>query len=110
MFDDPTIAGSWPALAARLDAAQTLARWGSAEPCLGGWDSLSDLPGALRAGADADRADALLGGLVRVAAADGGDDPDAVLVLVGDGPLRAPLAEQAARLRLGDGHAAAGRR
>src|ERR1019366_4272633 len=26
--------------------------------------------------------------------------PDAVLVLVGDGPLRAPLAEQAARLQL----------
>lgn len=82
MFCDSSVAGSWPALVSRLDAAGILVRWTAAEPALDGIGSVADLTKLLAPGTDRDRADDLLGALVRLAAADGGDDPDAVLLLV----------------------------
>jgi hypothetical protein len=82
MFHSSVVAGRWPDLVHRLDTAGAVARWAAVEPALTGFDSVAALPGALRAGSDPTRADQVLGALVRWAAADGGDDPDAVLVLV----------------------------
>ena len=75
-------AGSWPELTDRLDAAAAMTRWAVREPVLGSWTSVRALPAALAAGTDRDRADAVLGALVRCAARDGGDDPDAALVVL----------------------------
>jgi len=81
VFYDDTIAGSWPALIARLNVPDRgLARWRGAEPVLadvGRVDGQFDLQGYRR-----DRADAGLGALVRLAAADGGDDQDALVLLL----------------------------
>jgi len=86
VFRDATIAGGWPALTARLDASQALARWSVREPALAAAGSVRELaePG------NRSRGDEVLGALVRLAAADGGDDPDALLValhLLSDGAL-----------------------
>ena len=43
MFHDPTIVGSWPALAARLDDDAVLARWAETEPALAGLTTVADL-------------------------------------------------------------------
>lgn len=99
MFDDTTLAGSWDALTLRMTCQQTLERWRRLEPALAG---LTDLPGLarqLRPGMPRARTDELLGALVRLAAADGHDEPDAVLVLLhllSDGVevLAARLADQ----------------
>ncbi len=82
MFSDDTIAGSWPVLAARLDRRATISRWAAAEPALGAATVVTALPALLRPGADRAGVDRMLAGLVRLAAADGGDDEDAVLVLL----------------------------
>lgn len=82
MFADTATAGSWDALAARLEDRHTLERWGQREPVLLDLMNLADLSRQLRAGADRQRADDLLGALVRLAAADGSDDADAVLLLL----------------------------
>ena len=101
MFCDDSLAGSWPVLVARLDAAGTVPRWAAAEPALLGMAGVGDLAMVLARGADHDRADAVIGALVRWAAGDAGDDGDAVLLLLhllSDGVLA-----MAARLRgLGD--------
>ena len=81
MFHDETVAGSWPALIARLTVpGGPLARWRAAEPALadlGIVDGQFDLQAH-----DRDSADAVLGALVRLAAADGGDDEDALVLLL----------------------------
>lgn len=82
MFRDDTVAGSWAHLESRLDAAQAVARWAEAEPVLAGLTCVEELAELTRVGCDRDRADEVLGALARRAAADGGDDPDAVLVLM----------------------------
>lgn len=82
MFRDDTVAGSWAHLQSRLDAAQAVACWADAEPALAGLTRVGELAGLTRVGCDRARADEVLGALVRRAAADGGDDPDAVLVLM----------------------------
>ena len=101
MFCDDSLAGSWPVLVARLDAAGTVPRWAAAEPALTGMAGVGDLAMVLARGADHARADAVIGALVRWAAGDAGDDGDAVLLLLhllSDGVLA-----MAARLRgLGD--------
>jgi hypothetical protein len=74
--------GSWQDLVDRLDRAAAMTRWAATEPVLTGWVSVDDLPAVLARGTDRARADAVLGALVRCAAPDGGDDPDAVLVLL----------------------------
>lgn len=81
MFRDQTIAGSWEALAARLDRAGELYRWAAAEPALSGIERVADLPAAT-SGADRVRTDEVMGALVRTAAVAGGGVGDAVLVVV----------------------------
>ncbi len=83
MFDDPSVAGSWPALVDRLDRAGALERWAVREPPLRPVRSVRDL--AYFGGAERG---AVLGALVRLAAVDGGDESDALLValhLLSDG-------------------------
>lgn len=82
MFRDDNVAGSWTGLVDRLDAAGTVYRWASSEPALTGLDGVHDLAGLTARGSDPDRADEVLGALVRRAAADGGGEADAVLVLL----------------------------
>ena len=82
MFTNSQVAGSWPELVDRLESCGTWARWGQVEPALTMVCGLASLPAALARGVDRDCADALLGALVRLAAADGGDEQDAVLVVL----------------------------
>lgn len=80
MFYDDTIAGSWTALAARLDARSTLDRWAALEPALAGVRTVEHIHELLAEGGDPGRADVLLGALIRLAAAEGACDDDALLV------------------------------
>lgn len=82
MFRDDTVAGSWTALVSRLDRAATVDRWAATEPALVALSGVQDLARTTSRWSDANRADEVLGALVRCAAADGGDDHDAVLVLL----------------------------
>lgn len=81
MFEDDSIAGSWQALAQRLEAMDALGRWAVDDDRLAGLHDLADdlLP-LLAVGADAARADDILGALVRQAAVDAGADDDALLL------------------------------
>jgi hypothetical protein len=97
MFLNVAIAGDWTELAARLDALDTITRWAAVQPALGVATSVAMLPELVRRGADPEKADAVIGALAVQSAADGGDDPDALLVtvhLLSDGVFAA-----AARLR-----------
>ena len=76
MFYDDTIAGSWTALAARLDACSTATRWAAIEPTLVGLGDLDKIAAAAGQGANPTHSDAVLGALVRLAAT----DDDALLV------------------------------
>ena len=82
MFHDNAIAGSWSSLAARLDYGQAIARWGDLEPALARVETVDQLPNLLARGTSRSRSDEILGALVRLAAADGHDDPDATLVVL----------------------------
>lgn len=82
MYRDHHLVGSWTELTDRLEGQQTLARWARAEPALAAVTSPHELAVLLRPGVDPHRADELLGALVRLAAADGHDDADAVLLLL----------------------------
>jgi len=82
VFADTATVGSWDELASRLTDQHTLRRWGQREAVLSDLSDLASLSQQLCAGADRQRADALLGALVRLAAADGSDDADAVLLLL----------------------------
>lgn len=80
MFYDPTIVGSWSALAARLDDDAVLARWAKAEPNLAGLTSVPELLAVWSEDGRSDRTNAVLAALVRLAAVDGGHDDDALLL------------------------------
>ncbi len=82
MFNDPAIAGSWPALIDRLDRAGRPTAWARQAPALAGLVSVADLPGMVAEHVPPAHADEVIGALVRLAAADGADDPDALLVLL----------------------------
>jgi len=82
VFADTATVGSWDELAGRLTDQHALERWGQREAVLSDLSDLVSLSQQLCAGADRQRADALLGALVRLAAADGCDDADAVLLLL----------------------------
>lgn len=78
-------------LAARLDERGALREWAGREPALSGAGSVEGLRVLTALGAERRAVDAILGALVRIAAADGGDDCDAVLVvthLLADGVRR----------------------
>lgn len=72
--------GPWSALVERLDARSTAARWAAIEPELRGLSSAGDLARWTERGQR--RADRVMGALVRLAARDGGDEPDATLVVI----------------------------
>src|SRR4051794_5246506 len=80
MFYDPTIVGSWPALAERLDDGAVLARWAEAEPDLAGLTTVAELLAVWSEDAGDDRRNVVLAALVRLAAADGGRDDEALLL------------------------------
>jgi len=80
MFHDPTIVGSWPSLAARLDGDAILVRWAATEPALAGLSGVHDLLAFWDEGGADDRPDAVLAALVRLASVDGGRDDDALLL------------------------------
>lgn len=77
-----SIAGDWRGLVDRLASSGALTRWALREPALGALGDVAGLPLLLTVGCDPVRADELIGALVRLGAADGGDEPDAVLVLL----------------------------
>jgi hypothetical protein len=80
MFYDPTIVGSWPVLAARLDAEGVLSCWAEAEPALAGLTTVAELLAVWSEDGGSDRTDVVLAALVRLAAVDGGRDDDALLL------------------------------
>src|SRR4051794_7903465 len=80
MFHDPTIVGSWPVLAARLDDDAVLARWAETEPDIAGLTTVADLLAVWSEDGGRDGADVVLAALVRLAAVDGGRDDDALLL------------------------------
>ena len=82
MFHGSWPVGDWSVLVDRLDRTGVFAGWQQREAALAGVPCAADLPA--RTGRDVDRAEAdgIVGALVRVAAVDGGADPDAALVLV----------------------------
>ncbi len=82
MFKDDRIAGSWPRLTERIQSRGKLIEWAAAEPVFTDVHTLNDLLAATRRGADLARSDRILGALVRLAAADSGDDEDALLLLL----------------------------
>ena len=82
MFTDPAIAGSWPTLVDRLDRAGRPAEWATTSPGLTGLRSIGDLPAMVAKDVHPAHADQVIGSLVRLAAADGTNDPDALLVLL----------------------------
>ncbi|MFQ1003674.1 hypothetical protein [Modestobacter sp. SSW1-42] len=82
MFYDPTIVGSWPALAARLDGDAVLTRWAQAEPDLAELTTVPELLAVWSRDAESDRTDVVLAALVRLAAVDGGRDDDALLLIL----------------------------
>ncbi len=82
MYRDVRLAGSWDRLLDRLVAQGAARRWGRLEPAFTGPVCLRQLMADLGRGGDPHRADEVLGALVRLAAADGHDDPDAVLLLL----------------------------
>jgi hypothetical protein len=90
-FDASLLGESLDELTARLDARDALTSWASIAPALGQAGDVAELVTLLApdehstrraAGARLDSWDELLCGLLQVAAADGGDDQDAVLLAV----------------------------
>ncbi len=85
MFDATLLGESCHQLTTRLDAADTFGRWAALVPELTAEESVSTIAGvfaALVASAPPERWDDLLWSLLRLAAADGGDQRDAVLVVL----------------------------
>jgi hypothetical protein len=90
----PSTLGSWPALVARLDAAGR-PHWWSAEPALRELTTIQQLQDWTTAG-NPQRADAVLGALVRLAAGHGAGDVEATLVVLAPAvarcrPARGPV-------------------
>jgi len=77
-LDTTRILGDWVTLSDQLDRTGTISRWVAAEPVFTGLRCLAQLPIWWRRG----ESDAVIGALVRLAAADGGDDLDAAAVLL----------------------------
>ena len=82
MFTDPTIAGNWPTLVERLDRTHRPHTWAAQATALRNLQSVADLPALVAQPNDPALADQVIGALVHLAAVDGADDPDALLVLL----------------------------
>jgi hypothetical protein len=76
------LVGAWKPFCARLNAGDALGRWAVAEPVLLAFQSPEDLKSTVHTPGNQLRADEVLGALVRLAAVDGGDEPDAVLLVL----------------------------
>ncbi len=76
--DTTRILGDWATLSDQLDRAGTISGWVAAEPVFTELHSVAQLHGWWQRG----ESDAMIGALVRLAAADGGDDLDAATVLL----------------------------
>jgi hypothetical protein len=81
MCDIESIIGSWSELATRIEQTGRLGTWRRRKPALAGITAVDQLRQATAAPAGPARADAVCHALVALAAADGGDDPEALLVL-----------------------------
>jgi len=86
MYRNPRIAGSWPALVTRLESG-VLRGWACREEALTDLVTAGQVVQVVSRAAGshpetAQRSDAVLAALVRLAATDGGDDLDAVLLLL----------------------------
>lgn len=79
MFLDPKLAGRWPDLLDRLDETDAVSRWSNTQPSMA---DLTDTNSLLAAWSDTSRTNAVLLGLVHLAAADGHCDDDALLLLL----------------------------
>jgi hypothetical protein len=79
MFRDPSLVGCWAQLACHLDDDDVVRAWAGTEPELAG---LTDLPRLLDAWNDPARMHRVSTALVRLAAADGGRDDDALMLLL----------------------------
>lgn len=82
MFIAAQLGESWTDLAARLDARDTLHRWSRHEPDLVQVTSVAALREALSPAAERHVCDEILGALLRLASLAGGDEGDAVLVVL----------------------------
>jgi hypothetical protein len=83
MFHDHSVAGSWSALVARVENTNAEVRWAEQDDCLDGLREVEcDLVPLLAPGADHARGNDVLMALVRQAARDGGDDLDALLLVL----------------------------
>jgi hypothetical protein len=82
MFIAAQLGETWPDLAARLDAHDTLSRWSEREPALRRVARVDELPAVLAAGMDPEIRDAVFGSLLRLAAQNGADDAGALLVVL----------------------------
>src|SRR5689334_13375247 len=76
------VLGSWAHLNDRLARDHRLERWARAEPCLRRLRAIEDLRTPHGQRTDFTSFDLMLGALVRTGSADGGDDMDAVLVVL----------------------------
>ena len=68
---------TWPVLTERVECSGRWSTWASVEPALASVSGLEELAAIARDRAHPVRADGLLGALVRLGAADGGNDQDA---------------------------------
>jgi hypothetical protein len=83
MFHDHSVAGSWPALVTRLVSTNALPRWAEHDARLDGLHDVErDLLPLLAPGSDHTRSNDVVMALVRQAARDGGDDLDALLLVL----------------------------
>lgn len=72
---------SWPALCAQVSGSNILSSWATVEPALACVETVEELARLVQERVQADRADVLLGALVRLGAHDGGDDEAAAMVV-----------------------------
>ena len=82
---------TWPALAERVERSGRWPSWVAAEPVLAGVNGLEEVVAMVKDRADPGRADVLLAALVRLGAADGGNEQDAahaVALLLANGAAR----------------------
>ncbi|MCW2530158.1 MAG: hypothetical protein JWM76_5018 [Pseudonocardiales bacterium] len=83
MFHNDDIAGSWQELVRRIEITDALGRWAASDDRLFGLRSVErDLVPRLALGADPARADEILSALLWRAAIDGGNDDDALLLMM----------------------------
>ncbi len=83
MFHDDSIAGNWQALVRRIETTDALGRWAAEDDRLASLHEVArDLLPLLACGADAARADEIVGALVGRASIDGGCDDDALLLVL----------------------------